>query len=283
MYKLFWSKSAGSMAPEVLFEEIGAAYEKVLVDLDKEQNRSAEFLAVNPMGQIPALVLPDGTLMTESAAMVLHICDRHPEAKLAPPAGGSESARFQRWLVYMAAALYNAGYANEILMASFNPTVSSKQEYPGHEIYRRVFLNRGVPQDRIHILGEQITNTMNESAVLGEYLDLHPAATVTVVTSHYHTRRTRWSFRLHFGSGAKRLRYVSAPEDDFSADDWWLYPKGFEMVGMEHIKIVGYWVMYGRGLWWFGGMAFCLVGWSVYRRRTVPGETPDGALEDSSA
>ena len=184
---------------------------------------------------------------------------------------------------YVAAALYNAGYANEILMASFNPTVSSKQEYPGHEIYRRVFLNRGVPQDRIHILGEQITNTMNESAVLGEYLDLHPAATVTVVTSHYHTRRTRWSFRLHFGSGAKRLRYVSAPEDDFSADDWWLYPKGFEMVGMEYIKIVGYWVMYGRGLWWFGGMAFCLVGWSVYRRRTVPGETPDGALEDSSA
>ena len=108
MYKLFWSKSAGSMAPEVLLEEIGAAYEKVLVDLDKEQNRSAEFLAVNPMGQIPALVLPDGTLMTESAAMVLHLCDRHPEAKLAPPAGSPESARFQRWLVFMAASLYNA-------------------------------------------------------------------------------------------------------------------------------------------------------------------------------
>lgn len=108
MYKLFWSKSAGSMAPEVLFEEVGAEYEKVLVDLEKEANRSAEFLAVNPMGQIPALVLPDGTLMTESAAMVLHLCDRHPEAKLAPPAGSPESARFQRWLLYMAASLYNA-------------------------------------------------------------------------------------------------------------------------------------------------------------------------------
>jgi glutathione S-transferase len=108
MYKLFWSKSAGSMAPEVLLEEIGAEYEKVEVDLAAEANRSAEFLAVNPMGQVPALVLPDGTLMTESAAMVLHICDRHPEAKLAPPAGSPESARFQRWLVYMAASLYNA-------------------------------------------------------------------------------------------------------------------------------------------------------------------------------
>jgi len=108
MYKLFWSKSAGSMAPEALLEEIGATYEKVSIDLGKQENRNAEYLAVNPLGQIPALVLPDGTLMTESAAMVLHICDRHPEAKLAPPAGSPESARFQRWLVYMAAAVYGA-------------------------------------------------------------------------------------------------------------------------------------------------------------------------------
>jgi glutathione S-transferase/GST-like protein len=107
MYKLFWAKSMGSMAPEVLFEEIGAEYEKIAVDLEKEENRSGEFLAVNPTGQIPALILPDGTVMTESAAMVLHICDRHPEAKLAPPAGSSESARFQRWLVFMAATLYS--------------------------------------------------------------------------------------------------------------------------------------------------------------------------------
>jgi glutathione S-transferase/GST-like protein len=60
------------------------------------------------LGQIPALVLPDGTLMTESAAMVLHICDRHPEAKLAPPVGSPESARFQRWLVFMAVTIYTA-------------------------------------------------------------------------------------------------------------------------------------------------------------------------------
>ncbi len=106
MYKLFWAKSMGSMAPEVLFEEIGAEYEKIAVDIEKEENRSAEFLGVNPTGQVPALVLPDGTVMTESAAMVLHITDRHPEAKLAPPAGSPESARFQRWLVFMAATIY---------------------------------------------------------------------------------------------------------------------------------------------------------------------------------
>jgi glutathione S-transferase len=94
------------MVPQALFEEIGAKYEKIVIDLDQEENRTPEFLAVNPMGQIPVLVLPDGTLMTESAAMVLHIVDRHPEAKLAPPAGSPESARFQRWLLFMAASLY---------------------------------------------------------------------------------------------------------------------------------------------------------------------------------
>ena len=108
MYKLYWAKMSGAIAPQALFEEIGAPYQKIVIDLDQEENRSAEFLALNPMGQIPALLLPDGTLMTESAAMVLHIVDRHPEAKLAPPAGSPESAQFQRWLLFLAATLYNA-------------------------------------------------------------------------------------------------------------------------------------------------------------------------------
>jgi len=106
MYKLYWSQMSGAIAPQALFEEIGAEYEKIVIDMDKMEHRTPEFLAVNPMAQIPALVLPDGTLMTESAAMVLHILDRHPEAKLAPPAGSAESARFLRWLVFMASTLY---------------------------------------------------------------------------------------------------------------------------------------------------------------------------------
>ena len=55
MYKLYCSKGAGSVAPQVMLEEVGARYEKVEIDLDKEENKSADFLAVNPMGQIPAL------------------------------------------------------------------------------------------------------------------------------------------------------------------------------------------------------------------------------------
>jgi glutathione S-transferase/GST-like protein len=106
MYKLYWSQGSGAMTPQALFEEIGAKYEKIVIDIEKEEHKSDEFLSVNPMGQIPALVLPDGTLMTETAAMLLHIVDRHPEAKLAPPAGSSERARFLRWLFFLASSVY---------------------------------------------------------------------------------------------------------------------------------------------------------------------------------
>ena len=106
MYRLYWAKGTGAFVPQVLLEEIGASYEKVVIDLDKEEHRAAEFLAVNPMGEIPALILPDGTFMTESAAMVLQICELHPEAKLAPAPGSPESATFKRWLFFSAANLY---------------------------------------------------------------------------------------------------------------------------------------------------------------------------------
>jgi glutathione S-transferase/GST-like protein len=106
MYKLYWAQGSGAMAPQALFEEIGAEYEKIVIDIEKEEHKSDAFLSVNPMGQIPALVLPDGTLMTETAAMLAHIVDRHPEAKLAPPAGGAESARFYRWLFFLSSSVY---------------------------------------------------------------------------------------------------------------------------------------------------------------------------------
>lgn len=108
MYKLYWARETGAMAPQALFEEIGAEYEKVVIDLEKQEHKSEGFLSVNPMGQIPALVLPDGTLMTETAAMLLQIVDCHPGAELAPPAGSGERARFLRWLFFLASSVYPA-------------------------------------------------------------------------------------------------------------------------------------------------------------------------------
>jgi glutathione S-transferase/GST-like protein len=106
MYKLYWAKDSGAMAPQALLEEIGAEYEKIVIDFEKGEHKSEAFLSVNPMGQIPALLLPDGTLMTETAAMLVQIADRHPAAALLPPVASAERARLLRWLLFLSSSVY---------------------------------------------------------------------------------------------------------------------------------------------------------------------------------
>ena len=60
------------------------------------------------MAQIPALRLPDGTIVTESGAMVAHLCDAHPEAGLLPAPGTSGRAEAYRWLFWLATGLYES-------------------------------------------------------------------------------------------------------------------------------------------------------------------------------
>jgi glutathione S-transferase/GST-like protein len=108
MYRLYWAPDTGAMAPQIILEEVGADYELVVLDYDAHEETGADYLALNPRGQIPALVLPDGTVITESAAMVLHIADAHPDANLLPPLGSIDRARVYRWLFYAVANLYES-------------------------------------------------------------------------------------------------------------------------------------------------------------------------------
>jgi glutathione S-transferase len=108
MYRLYWAPDTGAFAPQVILEEVGADYELVVVDYDAHEETKDVYLALNPRGQIPALVLPDGTVISESAAMVLHVADAHPEASLLPPLGSSERASVYRWLFYAVANLYES-------------------------------------------------------------------------------------------------------------------------------------------------------------------------------
>lgn len=167
---------------------------------------------------------------------------------------------------FVAAALYNTGFANEVLLAKFQPAGVSRQDQPTHEVYRRVLLHRGVPDEDIQLLGNPVKNTMTESQVLLSYMKTHPDATVTVVTNHFHTRRTRWSLRRNLGEHAKRLRYVSAPFDDFKADDWWLYKSGWDYVVLEYIKLFAYQFVFGDALWYLAGLIVAAIVWFGFRQ-----------------
>ena len=100
MYKLFYFPGNANLAPHMLLEEIGAPYELVLVDRAKNAHKSADYMKLNPMGRIPTLV--DGDLViSETAAICLHLADKHPQAKLAPDLGSAERGRFYSWLMYL--------------------------------------------------------------------------------------------------------------------------------------------------------------------------------------
>ncbi len=88
------------MVPHIVLEEIGKPYQRVLVDRTHNAHKSPDYLKLNPNGLIPVLV--DGDLVLyETAAICLHLCDTHPEAKLAPPVGSAERAHFYKWLMWL--------------------------------------------------------------------------------------------------------------------------------------------------------------------------------------
>jgi glutathione S-transferase len=100
VYKLYYYPGNANLAPHMLLEELGARYELVLVDRNKNAQKSEEYLKLNPNGRVPTLI--DGDLVLyEAAAICLHLVDRHPEAGLAPVIGSAERAEFYKWLVYL--------------------------------------------------------------------------------------------------------------------------------------------------------------------------------------
>lgn len=70
------------------------------------------YLDINPRGQVPALMHPDGTVITEGSAILLHIADAFPDAALAPPPGTSQRALHDRWLLFFHANLYEGELRN---------------------------------------------------------------------------------------------------------------------------------------------------------------------------
>jgi glutathione S-transferase/GST-like protein len=108
MYELYWSADTGAFAVQAVLEELGQEYERVVVDTREGRHREPGYTALNPMQQVPALRLPDGTVMTESGAMVLHLCDAHPEKGLLPEPGTTGRAAAYRWLFWLATGLYES-------------------------------------------------------------------------------------------------------------------------------------------------------------------------------
>lgn len=90
------SRSAGALS---LLEELGADYELDVLDLNKGESRQPAYLAVNPMGKVPAIQHLGG-LVTEQGAVFLYLAELYPEAGLAPAIGDPLRGPFLRWLFF---------------------------------------------------------------------------------------------------------------------------------------------------------------------------------------
>ena len=106
-YKLYYALGSAAMGVRVILEEIGAPYELIQTTIDMDKPRPPEQLALNPNGWVPVLVWDDKA-MYECAAITTFLCDRHPEANLAP--GVDEDARglYLQTLVYFSSSVQNA-------------------------------------------------------------------------------------------------------------------------------------------------------------------------------
>ena len=106
-FVVYGAKGSGSVPVEAALTLLDLRFEVVEAATWTGEEARAKVDPVNPMRQVPALVLPSGEVMTESAAILMWLAERHPKARLAPAPDDPARAAYLRWMVYIPAAIYS--------------------------------------------------------------------------------------------------------------------------------------------------------------------------------
>jgi GST-like protein len=109
-YTVYGSPGSGSVPVEAALTLIGTSYDVIGDTVLRNVAHNPAVFDVNPLGQVPTLVLPSGQVMTESAAILIFLADRHPEARLAPAQADKNRPTFLRWMAYVSAAIYSLAW-----------------------------------------------------------------------------------------------------------------------------------------------------------------------------
>ena len=107
MLKLYFNPGASSMAPHICLFEVGAPFDAHPVALSKKENRTAAYLAINPEGKVPTLIV-DGQRLTEVAGILYYLARRYPEANLWPAGDIDAEAQVISWMSFIAATVHPA-------------------------------------------------------------------------------------------------------------------------------------------------------------------------------
>jgi glutathione S-transferase len=110
--KLFYAPGSSSLLPHIVLYEAGLPFAAVKInEHTKVIEGGGDYRKVNPLGYVPALVLDDGTLLTEGAAIVQFIADQVPSKNLAPPNGTIERTKLQSWLNFFSSEMHKGGFS----------------------------------------------------------------------------------------------------------------------------------------------------------------------------
>jgi glutathione S-transferase len=105
--KLFFSPAACSLSPHIVLRESGLPFELVRVDMVARQTADgADYSKLNPKGQVPALQLDDGQIITEGPVIVQYVADQVPAKKLVPAVGSIDRYRVQEWLNFTCSEIH---------------------------------------------------------------------------------------------------------------------------------------------------------------------------------
>ncbi|HEY0053358.1 MAG TPA: glutathione S-transferase [Caulobacteraceae bacterium] len=155
---LYASPGAASLAVHWLFLELGRPLEVQMLELGAGGTRSPGFLAVNPAGHVPALVV-DGVVHTEVAAILMDVAEREGERRLAPPPGDPRRSEYLRLMVWLAnqvqppfrAWYYPAEWAGPDNTALVRASAEARIDFAWDQLDARL------ADGRAHLLGEDLT------------------------------------------------------------------------------------------------------------------------------
>ena len=169
---------------------------------------------------------------------------------------------------FVAAGMVRHGLAQKVIIpTSESSPLVQDSIIPSHdEAMRRILNIRGVSNDRIILIQAETGSTWNDAESLRNFLVDHQGAEVAIVSSDYHTRRTRWVFRRVLKKRYDNVYFVSAPTDYIPPQQWWQSEIGLRTYLAEYGKLLVYWARYGETIFWALAIGTCVIAVLARRR-----------------
>ena len=210
MYQLFYMPARASLAPHILLQELELPYQLKLVDFDQNAQSDPEFLAINPLGRVPALV-SDGFSMYEAAAITMHLADKHGRGRMAPELDDPMRPVYYQWMAFLSTTI------QETLVQWFHPDEFLDSESSRAELKQSA-------EQRMGKLWEPVDDALANSAyLLGENFSACDAYLFTLLCWQYELPQTpeHWPrLETWFWKVRKRPSVLRTLEAE-GVPEWW--------------------------------------------------------------